>query len=138
LYRASMGAVHGVHLKYAAMSAACTTGAWYTSDDAKLETSPPQPTWLPPSLVPSLFLYGALVHLLITICFVTRRGMWLIGKSPSTGQVPLWSFVVWSAFHLPTYIYTAVHTAIGKSTGVPVASEVVPGWWLGGRRVCTC
>jgi hypothetical protein len=44
--------------------------------------------------------------------------------------VPFWSLILWAGFHLPTYLYTLVHTLMSK---VPVASEVVPGWWIGGR-----
>ncbi|KAL1522993.1 hypothetical protein AB1Y20_017956 [Prymnesium parvum] len=107
------------------MSAVCATGA-LTSD-----SSPS--VWVPYTLWAVFLWYCASVHLLITVCFVTRRGMWLIGKSPRTGQVPWWSLLVWFPFHLPTHLYTAVHTAMSKRAGVPVASEVVPGWWLGGR-----
>ena len=114
-----MGAVHGVHLKYAAMSVACGTGARFASDTSDA-------AWV-------LFAYGAVVHLMITVLFVTRRGMWIIGKSKDTGRVPLWSIIVWAPFHAPTWLYTAVHTELSKKHGVPVASEVAPGWWIGGR-----
>ena len=113
-----MGAVHGVHLKYAAMSAMCTTGAVYHGRE-------PDST----HLVLGLLWYAALVHALITALFVLRRGEWVLGKRQD-GTVPYWSLVVWAAFHAPTWLYTYVHTAASK---VPVASEVHPGWWIGGR-----
>ena len=41
--------------------------------------------------------------------------------------------MAFSAFHVPTWLYTWVHTVVAKFNGVPVASEVVRGWWIGGR-----
>ena len=41
--------------------------------------------------------------------------------------------MLWFAFHLPTWLYTWVHTEHSKHRGLPVASEVAPGWWIGGR-----
>ena len=122
-----MGAVHGVHLKYAAMSAMAATAAvsWQNRTDASMAT---------PSLFDSAVLYFlwycAALHALITGLFISRTGEWIIGKRPSTGVVPLWSFVVFAPFHFPTWLYTLVHHQLSE---VPVASEVVPGWWIGGR-----
>ena len=118
-----MGAVHGVHLKYAAMSAMSVAGAVYISEPW---TEMPY-TWAT-SVV--LLIYSAVVHALITSLFLLQVGEFLLGKRPRDGQLPMWSFVVWSAFHLPTYLYTYIHTAMSD---VPVASEVQPGWWIGGR-----
>ena len=122
-----MGAVHGVHLKYVAMSVACGTGAWCMGDVVAPVGG------VPPALLRCMLWYSMAVHLLIASLFIWRRGEWIIGKSPLTGQVPLWSLIVWAPFHAPTWLYTAVHTWIGKQNGVPVANEVAPGWWIGGR-----
>ena len=119
-----MGAVHGVHLKYAAMSAVSALGASSLATEP-WESSPN--AWF--SAVVFLW-YAAICHGLITALFLLRRGEFLLGKRHSDGTLPTWSFVVWAAFHLPTYIYTYVHTA---ASSVPVASEVQPGWWIGGR-----
>lgn len=131
-----MGAVHGVHLKYAAASALCAYCARGATRRAYEESPPPSVyDWPPtPALAWAAFLWhAAAVHALITALFLLRRGQWLIGKRPD-GRVPLWSHVVWAAFHAPTWLYTAVHTEIGvRLEGVPVASEVAPGWWIGGR-----
>jgi len=121
-----MGAVHGVHLKYAAMSALCATGAMHHSRQRD-----EQEELISPILV-GILVYSALIHALITALFVSRRGEWVIGKNAQTGTVPLWSFLVFFPFHLPTWLYTSVHTEISKRKGVPVASEVAPGWWIGG------
>lgn len=119
-----MGAVHGVHMKYAAMSALSATGAvtyhrepWDAASNATIA-------------VVLLLWYAAVTHFVITCLFVLRRGEWVIGKRTSDGTLPLWSAVVWAAFHAPTWLYTRLHTAL---TDVPVASEVQPGWWIGGR-----
>lgn len=128
-----MGAVHGVHLKYAAMSAMCGTCAW-RSHGAGLpdDAVDAEPTLRASALTAALY-YSALVHFVITVLFVSRAGEFVIGKDHSTGKVPLWSYAVWWPFHLPTWLYTFVHTWHSERHGVPVASEVVPGWWLGGR-----
>lgn len=96
---------------------------------------------------------------MIAILFKTERGMSIIGKDPVKGTIPLWSYVVFWPFHLPTKLYTHIHTRASvykthkgddddgtdddnskktKTTKktvyetVPVASEVQPGWWVGG------
>jgi protein-tyrosine phosphatase len=45
----------------------------------------------------------------------------------------MWSYIVWAPFHLPTMLYTKFHTEHGKKHGIPVATEVLDGWWIGGR-----
>ena len=115
-----MGAVHGVHLKYVAMSIGCVQTARSIDSEAQFIA------W-------SAFWYCAILHALIAACFVLRVGMPLIGKSAKTGQVPWWSYVIFWGFHLPTWLYTDLHTRHSVSTGTPVATEVVPGWWIGGR-----
>jgi len=118
-----MGAVHGVHLKYAAMSAMCTTGAVFHGVDPTTAES----NFM--AAVIGMLWYAAVVHAVITALFLLRRGEWLIGKR-ADGTLPLWSLVVWAAFHAPTWLYTRVHTMMSS---VPVATEVHPGWWIGGR-----
>ena len=93
--------------------------------------------------------YSALVNGSIAFMFKLRRGMCLVGKDRKEGTIPLWSYVVLFPFHIPTYAYTYVHTKYGtmklhskapqtkpekkaKKVTVPVASEVQPGWWVGG------
>eukprot|EP00310_Coccolithus_braarudii_P011056 CAMPEP_0183364624 /NCGR_PEP_ID=MMETSP0164_2-20130417/81078_1 /TAXON_ID=221442 /ORGANISM="Coccolithus pelagicus ssp braarudi, Strain PLY182g" /LENGTH=202 /DNA_ID=CAMNT_0025539961 /DNA_START=66 /DNA_END=674 /DNA_ORIENTATION=- len=74
-----------------------------------------------------------MTYALVAVLFITRIGMGLIGKSPETGQLPAWSLLVWSAFHLFNWAYTWIHHHLRKSNGTAVATEVVPGWWIGGR-----
>lgn len=89
--------------------------------------------------------YSALLNAAIAVMFKLRRGMGMLGKCPDTGRIPLWSYALFFPFHFPTYLYTHVHTRVGtykkKSPDgvggtereiVPVASEVQPGWWVGG------
>ena len=118
-----MGAVHGVHLKYAAMSLASGASALYYQEP--WEDHPHTHT-----CVIAFLWYAAAVHALITSLFISRQGEWIIGKRATDGTLPVWSLLVWFAFHAPTWLYTWVHT---KLSAVPVASEVLPGWWIGGR-----
>ena len=98
-----MGAVHGVHLKYVAMSAAsAVTAVRYPDPDlATFEHSAFD------AFVICCFWYAAFVHGLIATLFIARRGEWILGKSPETGVVPLWSYVVFAAFHIPCLLYTS-------------------------------
>lgn len=73
------------------------------------------------------------VNALIALLFIRNQGMSIIGKDSKTGKLPLWSYLLFAGFHIPTYFYTWLHTELGLRAGVPVATEVVKGWWLGGR-----
>ena len=105
-----MGAVHGVHMKYVAMSIGCVQTARSIDSEARFIA------W-------SALWYCAILHALIAACFLLRVGMPLIGKSAKTGQVPWWSYVIFWGFHLPTWLYTELHTRHSVSTGTPVATE---------------
>mmetsp|Transcript_9148 Transcript_9148/g.13277 ORF Transcript_9148/g.13277 Transcript_9148/m.13277 type:complete len:294 (+) Transcript_9148:207-1088(+) len=146
-----MGAVHGVYLKYVGLSAISIAG--YTLL-VNYDTTPfsavdggnrllgveLNEASLTPRMVSAAVLgYSAILNGTIAMLFQIRRGMKLIGKTNS-GQIPTWSYVLWFPFHLPTILYTYLHTKHGsyknernQSVPVPVASEVVPGWWIGGR-----
>ena len=66
------------------------------------------------------------------------------GKNKSNGKIPPWSYALFFPFHIPTFLYTHIHTKYSKhkvkdsASGkmqyeiVPVATEVYPGWWVGG------
>ncbi len=92
--------------------------------------------------VPSLILgYSVLINGVIALLFKLESGMWIIGKDRKTGQIPKWSYYLFFPFHLPTKLYTALHLLKDKKlvekNGVvahkcPVATEVQPGWWVGG------
>ena len=93
--------------------------------------------------IPALILgYSTVLNGLIAVLFKLEIGMGLIGKDPKTGAIPTWSYVIFFPFHGPTLLYTHIHTLTGthkvEKEGkvvreiVPVASEVQPGWWVGG------
>jgi protein-tyrosine phosphatase len=82
-----------------------------------------------------------LINGVIALLFKLESGMWIIGKDRKTGQIPKWSYYLFFPFHLPTKLYTALHLLKDKKlvekNGVvahkcPVATEVQPGWWVGG------
>ena len=92
--------------------------------------------------------YSTLLNGTIAILFKMKRGMSMLGKDLKEGSIPLWSYLLFSPFHVPTYAYTYVHTLMGrmkvhdsissssskkkKKAPVPVASMVQPGLWVGG------
>ncbi len=151
-----MGAVHGVYLKYVGLSALsyagysvlmASHGTTTTSDGGRQLGSgmTPSNTTIPmTTLIPALVLgYSAVINGTIAILFKLEWDMFLLGKNRKTGQIPLWSYMVFFPFHGPNMLYTYVHTLLGRQsiktdTGkvekqiVPVASEVQPGWWIGG------
>ena len=151
-----MGAVHGVYLKYVGLSVLSYAGyamlmgsAVASGEDAALASTrglaatsaAALPLW---RVVPATMLgYSCIVNGAIAVMFRLKRGMSLIGKDPTTGSIPLWSYVAFFPFHFPSILYTHVHTRYGttvittpngerKRQVVPVASEVQPGWWVGG------
>mmetsp|Transcript_28720 Transcript_28720/g.61633 ORF Transcript_28720/g.61633 Transcript_28720/m.61633 type:complete len:269 (+) Transcript_28720:51-857(+) len=138
-----MGAVHGVYLKYVGISALSFAGySMLGPDDASADSSSSYSEEdkaarqaLMMGVLPRLILgYSALLNGLIAGMFKSERAMFVIGKNRGTGKIPLWSYLVFFPFHLPTLLYTHVHTWLGKvhSPPVPVATEVQPGWWVGG------
>lgn len=139
-----MGAVHGVYLKYVGISAVSFVGYNMLSpDDSSADvssTSSPEDKAARHSLVmgmlPSLIMgYSAVLNGVIAVLFKSERAMFIIGKDKTTGRIPLWSYLAYFPFHIPTLVYTHVHTWAGKtlySKYVPVATEVQPGWWVGG------
>lgn len=140
-----MGTVHGVYLKYVGLSALSFAG--YTllarDEDGSRVTAIQLGSRLlsdgathgPAAILrtgPALILgYSAVLNGVIAVLFKLERGMGIIGKDPETGQIPLWSTIFFFPFHIPTKIYTHIHTRMHQED-VPVASEVLPGWWVGG------
>ena len=97
----------------------------------------------------SVLSYSTLLNGAIAILFKLRKGMSLIGKDRNAGTIPKWSYLLFFPFHIPTYAYTYIHTKFGKmkpyakdsesksstkvaKITVPVATEVQPGFWVGG------
>jgi protein-tyrosine phosphatase len=168
--RVSMGAVHGCYLKYVGLSAISYAGYQLVVGNI----GPMEPISLSVTdarilatsssggggggrggsdLLPLLRLgtatflgYSTLLNGTIAILFKMKRGMGMLGKDLQKGTIPLWSYLLFSPFHIPTYAYTYVHTLMGrmkihdssspkkktKKVKVPVASMVQPGFWVGG------
>lgn len=153
-----MGTVHGVYLKYVGLSALSFAGyslLMRGSDGDKLKLAEligqgsrgllaasgrSMASW---KVLPALILgYSTVLNGIIAALFKMEIGMGMIGKNRKTGQIPLWSHVLLFPFHLPTMLYTHVHTLHSKykverdgktvMEVVPVATEVQPGWWVGG------
>jgi len=137
-----MGTVHGVYLKYVGLSALSYAGyAFFSRDDDGNQASASEmgsrllvenATQSAFSNVPAFICgYSAVLNGVIAILFKMERGMSLIGKDKRTGQIPMWSKIIFFPFHIPTLLYTHIHTRMHEKK-VPVASEVIPGWWVGG------
>ena len=76
--------------------------------------------------------YSTILNGLIAVLFKLEVGMKLIGKDRTNGQIPFWSKVIYFPFHIPTRIYTYMHSLQDKKKKIPTASEVQPGWYVGG------
>jgi len=88
--------------------------------------------------------YSAFLNALIAVLFKVEKGMGILGKDRKTGQIPGWSYLVFFPFHIPTFLYTQIHSVVFKGKlvvnedgtktrqPIPVATEVQPGWWVGG------
>ena len=147
-----MGAVHGVYLKYVGLSAISYAGYSFlvaNGEMAELLTLSGGFRHLmgsvnePSSLLTAnnlrlgaaaILKYSAILNGTIACLFKAEVGMGLIGKSAKTGQIPLWSYLLYFPFHLPSILYTRIHARNDrqKSPPVPTASEVQPGWYVGG------
>jgi protein-tyrosine phosphatase len=144
-----MGTVHGVYLKYVGLSALSYAGYSYVIASGESHETVHLVLGLRSLMnradghgihvswfrlcVASLLKYSSIINGSIAVLFKLRRGMLLLGKDPTTGQLPRWSYVLFFPFHLPNILYTFAHTKFGTRKGsVPVASEIIPGWWVGG------
>lgn len=135
----TMGTVHGVYLKYVGLSALSYMGyTMFAGKEANAITHRDLQA-VGQSLLPithhgwiaAALGYSALVNGVIAVLFKAEIGMGIIGKDRATGQIPLWSKLIFFPFHLPTRLYTYIHTE-QHLPAVPVASEVQDGWWVGG------
>lgn len=157
-----MGAVHGVYLKYVGLSAISYAGYSYVvasmspeevefssfagglrmlSSSLSSNDSPTRMIHDSKSILTytsaAILKYSSFLNGAIACLFKLERGMKLIGKNSQTGQIPLWSYVLYFPFHIPSIIYTKIHARNDKKkkTPVPTASEVQPGWWVGGMNI---
>jgi hypothetical protein len=76
-------------------------------------------------------LYCTGINGMFSLLFLSKKGMSLVGKRE--GRIPLWSYCVFWPFHVPTSIYTRLHKDHSVKAGIPVATEVVEGWWIGSK-----
>jgi|EP00979_Chaetoceros_neogracilis_P002622 hypothetical protein len=147
-----MGAVHGVYLKYVGLSAVSYAGYTYlatTGDMAELLTlsggfrhlmgtiQDPSSALTPFNIrfgAAAILKYSAILNGTIACLFKAEIGMGFVGKNPLNGQIPFWSYLLYFPFHFPSILYTRIHASKDrkKTIPVPVASEVQPGWYVGG------
>jgi len=141
-----MGAVHGVYLKYVCASALSYTG-YISLVDSTLKPivrfssrtllewdKNSMPLWK--IVLSGALAYSAGVNGVIAALFKLRKGMTLLGKCHKTGEVPIWSYVLYFPFHFVNWFYTGVYYYLfdkRKVNKVPPCSEVQPGWYVGGR-----
>jgi len=125
-----MGAVHGVYLKYVALSASSYSLLYCLapSDESSADAIGTLHLCLLSSLA-----YLSVVNAIVAMLFRLEQGMAILGKDDLTGEVPAWSYALFVGFHFPTWLYTRLHRIKDGFTGVNVADEVVPGWWIAGR-----
>jgi rhodanese-related sulfurtransferase len=83
----------------------------------------------PPAPAPiTLWLHmAAVMSFAIAMMFLYRTRP-ILGKKD--GVIPLWSYIIFAPFHIPSLLYTAVHSFVSP---VPYASEVLPGFWVGSK-----
>lgn len=124
-----MSTVHGVYLKYVVLSFVSYALLYYLApDDAASIENAKTPQWVLSSLA-----YMAFLNAIIAMLFKMEVGMGMLGKNEITGKVPIWSYVLFAGFHLPTWLYTTVHKFQDSIKGVAAADKVLEGWWIGGR-----
>ncbi len=91
-----------------------------------------------------LLLQAALGNIFLAVLFRIRRCAWIIGKDPADGRIPMWSYLLWWGFHLSNafFVYAAHYGRKLMHPSLHAASEVVPGFFVGGwfvdeaRRTC--
>jgi hypothetical protein len=54
---------------------------------------------------------------------------WLLGKRRNDGKVPVWSYIVFSTFHLGFRVYVKIRRHVSEE---PVYTKVTPEWYVGG------
>lgn len=134
-----MGAVHGVSLKYVFVAVVSGAAARYmvlqelAREEQGLDVPIAEDMGAAEVVVFLACCYTCLINSLFALLFNLGFGMHVLGKDPKTGAVPLWSYVLFLAFHAPTWLYTKAQKLKDSYARVPVASEVESGWWVGGR-----
>ncbi|GMI43944.1 hypothetical protein TrCOL_g7094 [Triparma columacea] len=127
-----MGAVHGCHMKYVALSliSLLALPMTCTPHPSPLFSSFP---YNPTTPLAAVLWYSAVLNMVIAIGFKLRVGCELLMKDQKAGTIPALSYLLFFPFHVPTFLYTYIHTVLGVSHGVNYADEVLPNFWVGGR-----
>lgn len=123
--------MHGVSFKYIALASCTGLLAHVLTPKDDMGFQFPETVGMTAILV--TLWHVCLVNGAAAVLFNMRMGMGILGKDASTGAIPIWSFVLWPGFHLPTRFFTKISKLCDKQKGVTVADEVEPGWWVGGR-----
>ena len=109
----------GVYLRFAAVATAYGVAA--------RRAAPAYP------LLSAVLGYSAAQMALVTTLVVADAAPWVVGKDPKTGGVPMWSWVLWGPFHLTNrFFISAAKWNHQRKHALEVATEVYPGWYLGG------
>mmetsp|Transcript_609 Transcript_609/g.1911 ORF Transcript_609/g.1911 Transcript_609/m.1911 type:complete len:295 (-) Transcript_609:54-938(-) len=124
-----MGTVHGVSLKYVLLSVSAGAVARTVVHGSAAEESV---RW-PQLILLLLLMHVCLVNGLLAVLVNFGVGMGILGKHAATGTVPLWSYLLFAGFHAPNWLYTRLQHLADQRRRLPAASEVAPGWWVGGR-----
>lgn len=141
-----IGTVHGVYLKYVGLSALSYASFAFLmkrENGDSLSLTELLSTGSNMQIFSALTMgYSTILNGVIAVLFKLEVGMGMVGKNRKTGKIPTWSYILLFPFHVPTLLYTHMHTMHStykvKRDGkfvqekVPTASEVQPGWWVGG------
>ena len=79
-----------------------------------------------------------LIQLTKPFLFVATPSLLILPPHPQdqkTGKIPLLSYLLFFPFHIPTILYTYIHTVLGLTHGVKYGDDVLSGegYWVGGR-----
>jgi len=76
-----------------------------------------------------LFAHGAVSLIIVGLLVFTQKCPWLIGKDRDEGSIPWWSWVQWWSFHGTNRLFALIAK---HHKGVETATEVYPGFYVGG------
>lgn len=90
--------------------------------------------WCSVMPVSAVWSYGAINLLAFSVMFFVGKGSSVLGKNTVTGMVPVWSILIFWAFHLLNYLYLyAMHYSTRRT--VPSVSRILtvsPNLYIGG------
>jgi protein-tyrosine phosphatase len=82
-----------------------------------------------------VLLYAGVQYAVAFVCAMATTGVGLLGKRED-GAMPLWSYAVFWPLHAAKAVFKSQikNRLTGKTSSNPPATEIIPGWWLGGRH----